>query len=271
MTSKVLTNFLDKCYYDSATERFYVESGMDGFLNATLSAYLGNDGIDPEGEQFNIKVIQDKANETDATVWEEMNASYHNASGTIYFERQSTVASSTGDDINFDAKEIDGDSNLTMYGVTGVQHFGGIRQVRYGIPPRSPEYEILAADSETDYFDASDSRTITPLNSSAYLIVDIEGYEECRIGSGSSIGHEIFLSYLDDGGTFTRLDRVFYTLHTSHTENISRHEAKFRTMILTQDHLNLSGNWQFKLTQKKTYAPNYARLIDATLDPTQVY
>lgn len=271
MTAKILTHFLDKCYYDSATERFYVESGMDGFLSATLSAYLGNDDSDPEGVEFNIKVIQDKAIETDATVWEEMNASYHDASGTIYFERQSTVASSTGSAISFDAKEVGGSSNLTMYGVTGVQHFGGQRVERNKEPTVSGSNQITYANPTGTSYDASDVTSVRPKNTNAWLTIDASGYVETIRDASTTVAHSIFLTYRNSSGVWTNLAPIYYFFRSAGTETTHRQRLSFESVVLDQDNLNANGLWEFKLTHTKSYTDSSVRLISSKVTPTQYF
>jgi hypothetical protein len=244
---------------------------MDGFLSATLSAYLGNDDSDPEGVEFNIKVIQDKAIETDATVWEEMNASYHDASGTIYFERQSTVASSTGSAISFDAKEVGGDSNLTMYGVTGVQHFGGQRMERPKTPTVSGSYQITYANPTGTSYDASSATLIRPKNTDAWLTIDASGYVETIRDTGTSVAHIIYLAYRNSSGVWTNLTPIYYYFRSAGTQTTQRDRLSFESAVLDQVHLNEDGLWEFKLTQTKSYSNSSVLVSNSKVIPTQYF
>jgi len=269
MAARILTNYMSLGHQDSPG--VFVDGGgsvslVPGAASMADSALLSNNGVNPNGEDFEIKVIyNDQLNPSLQPVWEVMVASYEIDNGVYKWNRERTIDSSNGGAaVSFNA----GTNNLKIFGVTSHEQFNAVKE-------RLEDSRIKVRPSHfdgTDVFTTSITpvevyqHTVTPeLGSNSRLRVNANiDTRMRRLNSALNTRGRTFFQYYSNTGVwsnwgisrFVGKDGNNSTPSSSTTYQYTTNLIDFPPSVR-----NANGDWQFRIVAEVDFADNELQIF----------
>lgn len=279
--SKLLSDFKALCHYDSATQKFIIDSEINGWLTATQSATIGAGG-DPEGIEFAVKVYNASADFEGAVNdhWERMVATYSIDGSEVSFERVDTKASSTGGPITTFS---DAPSSLVIYGVASPEDVVDI-QTRLSNLESIPGTKILQRDvviDSTDFINATTSLAalsvplvITPVSGASVLIANVFGdYRIVGDLSSTTLRARLILQYKDGSGAWTDIGASYLLGHVNVEASSTTPQLYVPpsfTTKLSASNKNPDGDWELRVAGEVDFANSAIHSYHTGFDYTEI-
>jgi len=268
MVAKVLTNCME-LGSQTAVDEFTLNGAVSGALRFEDAGTLVV-GSNPEGEEFEVKVIYSDQNYS--TEWEVMVASWTLDGSVHKLERQRTIASSSsGASINFDA----GVNNIKLFGVSSHEQFdrnADARILQTGTQRGSGAWGTFTVDHDTNTNVAATVNTLivspTNPNSSLYYWFSF-GFVTERDGTdGSGVRSRVEVMYKNSSGIFSAttdaIDFGFFGMPTVDSNFGARYPAAIND-ALTSTEKNASGDWELQPFIRIIDAGTHVSLLDCAV------
>lgn len=279
--SKLLSDFKALCHYDSATQKFIIDSEINGWLTATQSATIGAGG-DPEGIEFAVKVYNASADFEGAVNdhWERMVATYSIDGSEVSFERVDTKASSTGGPVTTFS---DAPSSLVIYGVASPEDVVDI-QTRLSDLESMPGTKILQRDVWIDSTDFSNATTtmvplsvplvVEPISDDSMLLVQTFGdYRIIGDLSAAALRARLIMEYKDGAGSWNQIGASYFYGHVNIEASSTTPQIytppSFTTKFLSSNK-NPDGNWEFRVAGEVDFANSAIHSYHTGFDYTEI-
>lgn len=274
MAAYVLTNYMSlgqQTEPDTFVDTTGNTPGVSGAMSMSDAALLSVSGaglLDPDGENFEIKVVYaDQLNPLLQPVFEVMEASYELVGGEYQWVRQRTIASSNnGAAVTFQS----GTNNLKIFGVTSHEQFENNRD------PRLLDFDIVNATSLTSestaqsLFDAAAPIVIPKTKPNSSLIVIISGYVRARLTAvAQSYQGEFGIGYVNSSGiTVDVRNHLFGQILTPEDDANKGHDSDVTCMYkFSSSQLNdqTSDEWEIVPRIRATSSNTLVSLKEAEI------
>lgn len=244
--SLAIGNFQALGTYDHATETITITSDINGWHDLTTAATAEAPSGDPEGIDFDIKVVYKNADyDTPALVdFEQGTWSYSLDGADETLVRQTTERSTTGGAINFNS-----DSNrVRVYGVVSAQKLNDL-EARRAVAAIGASGNYALTTSNT-FVDCGDPITITPSSVNHALYATLDSYFTLNSATSNYNKAELGLYYYNASDVLTLIEKRQFGTRSAPYGNMEDPTSISIVLNLDQSKLNSAGKWSIQLRMR---------------------